>query len=158
MKLQLNKDIFALVDQKDFYVLNQWKWSFCSNKWGGYAARQQGCKTIYMHRFILNLEPGQQADHINHNGLDNRRSNLRVATQHQNNGNLRKPNHNTSGYKGVSFYKGHKSKPWTAYIQNMGRKIHLGYFETASEAALAYNFAAKKQWGDFAQLNKLKTT
>jgi hypothetical protein len=158
MKIQLTQGKHAQASRQDYALVSQYKWYWTPCKWHeGYATTYIKGKTIYMHRLILGLAKGYQADHINHNGLDNRRSNLRKVTQHQNNGNLRKPSHNTSGYKGVSFYKSNKTKPWTAYIQNMGKKIHLGYFETAENAAMAYNKAATTQWGKYAYINNIKT-
>lgn len=159
MKILLTQGKYAEISKQDYGLVSQHKWQWTPCKWHeGYATTSVNGKTVYMHRLILNLGKGEQADHKNHNGLDNRRSNIRKVTQHQNNGNLRRPAHNTSGYKGVSYYKGHKSKPWTSYIQNMGRKVHLGYFRTPKEAAVAYNIAAIKQWGEFAELNAFEAT
>lgn len=152
----LNDNEKVKVDDSDYEYLSSFSWCFMKNKWsGGYVTRKDNRKTVYMHRMIMNAKKGEQVDHINHDGLDNRRSNLRIVTQHQNNGNLRKSSHNTSGYKGVSFYKRVKEKPWSAYITNNRKKQHLGYFKTIQEAAIAYNQAAIKQWGNFALLNEI---
>lgn len=154
MKVNLTQGKQAQVDRQDYKMLSKYRWQYLPCKWHeGYATTSIKGKTIYMHRIILGLKKGEQADHINHNGLDNRRSNLREVTQHQNNGNLRRPNHNTSGFKGVSAYSANKTNPWMAYITNQRKKIHLGYFKTAKEAAKAYDIAALEQWGEFAHIN-----
>jgi hypothetical protein len=89
-------------------------------------------------------------DHINRNGLDNRRANLRLATVTQNAWNSKKRN-SRSGYKGVWFAA--EKGLWRAAIVNEGRKIHLGYFKDKTAAARKYDEAAKKYRGQFALLN-----
>lgn len=92
-------------------------------------------------------------DHINHNGLDNRKANLRFATCRQNAWNSRKGgNRGASRYKGVQWNK--NSKKWQAVIyNNNSRKIYLGFFDDEKAAARAYNEAAQKYHGEFALLN-----
>ena len=81
-----------------------------------------------MHRVIINAPKDMQVDHINGNRLDNRRCNLRLATDGQNMGNSKIPRHNTSGFKGVSWDK--RREQWEAYISKKDKKIHLGRFDT----------------------------
>ncbi len=104
-----------------------------------------------MHRIIMNAPVGKQVDHINHNGLDNRKENLRLATPAQNQANQKLSKANTSGFKGVSFDK--KKKKWAAYIGKQSR--NLGRFLDIRDAARAYNDAAKLAYGEFAKLNPL---
>ena len=111
-------------------------------------------KFIMLHRVILarmldrDLQANEYVDHINGNGLDNTRPNLRLATTAQNNANSRKRSDNTSGLKGVSWYKPYSK--WRAYIMVGSQQIHLGYFEYADEAHAAYCKAAEKHFGQFA--------
>ena len=100
-----------------------------------------------MHRVILNAPPGREVDHINRNGLDNRRSNLRLATHAQNEAN--KPPRGE--YKGAYWCK--KSGRWRASIRVDGRLRHMGRFATREEAARVYDDAALEAFGEFAYLN-----
>lgn len=114
-------------------------------------------KQLRLHRVLTKAKDNEVVDHINGNGLDNRRSNLRVTTQLNNNANARKKAKATSMYKGVSLYlDGATSKPWKAQIQRDGRKFHIGYFATEIEAAIAYDNAAKEYFGEFAVLNMME--
>jgi HNH endonuclease len=135
---------FALVDDEDFDLVNSFNWYLS----GSYPVRSLGKRPnrtkISMHRFLMNTPVDKVTDHINGNGLDNRKSNLRICTISENTINSKKSINKSSKYKGVSFIN-----PWRAYI---GRKI-LGHFKTEKEAAEAYNKAAKELYFDFARLN-----
>ena len=102
--------------------------------------------------------PENEIDHINHDGLDNRRSNLRICSHLQNGRNVLIQRNNKSGFKGVSFYKTKKKNPWQAQIRSNGKKIHIGYSPTRLEAAKAYNETVLRLHGDFAQPNILEGT
>ena len=104
-----------------------------------------------MHRMILGLGYGDErkADHENHDTLDNRRSNLRVATTSQNGSNSRVRKDNTSGFKGVGYRGGR----FLAYIRVNGKRSYLGTYGTAVEAALAYDAAAREHFGEYACTN-----
>ena len=104
-----------------------------------------------MHREIMNCPKGLEVDHINQNGVDNRRINLRIATATQNRQNTSKQKSNTSGYKGVMKDK----TKWRAMIRDNGRRIHLGMFDNKIDAAIAYNKAAIKYHKEFACLNTI---
>jgi AP2 domain/HNH endonuclease len=110
---------------------------------------------ISMHRLLLDF-PECQIDHRNGNGLDNRRANLRLCDGRQNAMNRRQRSDNTSGFKGVHLeapHGYHKGGKWVAQIQAQGRRIKLGRFNTAEEAARAYDAAARKHFGEFARTN-----
>ncbi len=104
-----------------------------------------------MHRLIMNTPPDLVCDHINHNGLDNRKANLRNCTIKQNNANARPAKWTSSKYKGVSYIK--RKKKWAVYIKKDGRQFNLGCFADEAEAAKAYDASAKKLHGEFAHLN-----
>ena len=112
---------------------------------------------IQLHRFLMKLIgcdiDGLEIDHINGNRLDNRISNLRMATDAQNASNRKIPVNNSSGFKGVHFQKNNKN--WVARIGIGKKRKHLGAFKTKEDAAKAYNAAAKEKYGEFAKLNSL---
>lgn len=156
----LSQGKIALVDDDDYERVSQFKWSFI----GGYAkrafVREEGVRRLYpLHRFIMGIPPESSfmVDHINFDRLDNRKENLRVCTKGQNNynhGPKDRLGKATSKYKGVSYKKDTVNK-WRARIGINGNEIVLGYFPTEVEAAVAYNEAAVKYFGDFAWLNKI---
>ncbi len=155
-EIPLTQDKVALVDDQDYEWLNQWKWTYTSRGCTGYAYRNvyQGSRyvrCVFMHRFILNPPPGLETDHINGNGLDNRRCNLRACTHIQNSWNSRKQQGATSQYKGVSWAR--KNQCWRAFIHQGGQQISLGNFDSEEAAALAYNYAAIKLRGSHTLLN-----
>jgi len=154
-KILLTQGKYALVDDSDYDFLNKWKW--CANKLGNtyYAVRNSPRikgkgKTILMHRVIMDLSIGMEVDHIDGDGLNNQRKNLRVCTHLQNLKNRGIPKGNKSGYKGVSFYK--RVKKWVAFIGVNGKNIGLGYFLTKEDAYKAYCDACIKYHGDFYKL------
>lgn len=148
-KIPLTKGKFVLVDDEDFGRVHQFKW-YLSND--GYASRNKRENnrrvTIRMHRFILSVKPGENVDHISGDRLDNRRSNLRLATRQENAFNRGRTLKNKSGYKGVSA----KKNRWLAQITRNYKVIYLGLFKTKTEASLAYKAAAKKYHGEFAHV------
>jgi len=157
-EIPLTKGKIAIVDAADIEWLSQHKWFFGP----GYAVRVKESKgkraTIFMHRQILGLKPGDGkfSDHINREKLDNRRANLRLCTFQENNQNKRPCS--KSGFKGVSKSKGRNGRsrlvrPWMAQIQGCGKRKTLGYFKSKEEAARVYDAAARKRYGEFAYLN-----
>lgn len=148
-EIPLTRGQYAIVDDADYEALSQHRWHAIKPAGTYYATRRNGAKHVYMHRAVL--ETTGPVDHINGNGLDNRRDNLRPATTAQNQWNTEKQANNTSGYKGVTYDK--RARKWKAYIGVNGKRLHLGYFSTAEEAAIAYNDAASVAHGEFAYRN-----
>lgn len=158
VKIPLTQGKFVLVDKQDVH-LRKFKWHFVAKK---YAARDEPMvnrkrgKRIYMHRSILSASVGQEVDHINHNTLDNRRSNLRICTHQENISNQSLSRANTSGFKGVHHTKeSGRRKKFIAYIKVNQKRRVIGYYMTAEEAAVAYNQAALISFGKYAHLNKI---
>lgn len=112
-----------------------------------YVIRWAGKKNEYLHRVILAAPDDSLVDHVNGDGLDNRRVNLRLATRSQNNVNRTLPS--GTGLRGVEIVRG----KFRAHIRRDGKKRHLGIYPTLREAGLAYDKAAKAAWSDFARLN-----
>jgi len=158
--IELTQSEMTIVDDSDYEELSQYKWYADRRADIYYAVRSiqiNGRPTAeLMHRRILGLKQGDRkhTDHINGNGLDNRRGNLRVCTRAQNIRNQRIRCDNTSGYKGVYWEKG--TGKWHVQIVFNSRKIYLGLFNSLFVAALAYNAAALKYHGKFARLNEIE--
>ena len=151
-KIPLTQGKFALVDDEDYDALSQKKWYYHSC---GYAVRDCGGTSEYMHRVILSevLVKGQLTDHIDGDKLNNQRLNLRAAAPGCNVANIPPRRGNTSGYKGAFFIARCPKNPWLAKIVVNGRQIQLGHYPTPEQAGAAYDAAASKYWGDFALLN-----
>lgn len=147
-EIKLTRGMVALVDDADFDCLNQSKWH-AQKACGTWYAVHKGKHKTYMHRLILGLSKGEIGDHVDGNGLNNRRSNLRASTSSQNASNRIRPSSiNTSGYRGVCFDK-HRQK-WQVQIKQYGKFHHVGRFDDIAEAARAYDLAAKQMFGEFA--------
>ncbi len=152
--IPLTQGKFAIVDDEDYEELNKHKWH--AHKEGGtfYARccvwRDHRAMHLRMHRKILGALASQQCDHINGNGLDNRRSNLRICT-HAENGWNRKLQEGTSIFKGVDWVKAKCG--WQARIMCNNVRHYLGVFGHEGDAARAYDTAARELFGEFARLN-----
>jgi len=147
---------YAIVDTEDLRRLSRFRWcasnkSKKSSKPKFYAQRKDGDKIIYMHREVLSMDGSIELDHINGNTLDNRKANLRVCTSRQNSRNSRKRKGCSSRFKGVFWSK--NTGKWRASIKNSVKRIHLGYFESESQAAKAYDEKAKELFGKYAHPN-----
>lgn len=153
--IELTKGYAAIVDDEDFDYLAQWRWTAIVGKHAVYAARKMIIggkpKALLMHRAILNAPDGIEVDHINRDGIDNRRCNLRLVTKAQNRQNAKLRKDNSVGVKGVHFDKQHKK--FRARIQANGKRIEIGLFKTAESAMAAYEQAARVYHGEFARLN-----
>jgi hypothetical protein len=154
-EIPLTQGKTALVDDADYGWLSEFKWRV-GEGWNTYYALTNiylpdGRRTTRrMHRIILGVGNSDPIDHINHNGLDNRRSNLRLVTTSQNlmNGRIRRDN--TSGVRGVYFQKARKT--WVAQIKVRGRHFCLGSFKDKNDAINAYRVAQLHHHGEFANL------
>jgi hypothetical protein len=148
MEIELTRGKWAKVDIGDAFLVIGGCWGFD----GWYATGRVDGRRVQMHRLIMGLADDDliEVDHINHDGLDNRRANLRGATQTQNLANMRKTR-GSSQYKGVSWAK--RAKRWRAHIKTDGKERHLGQFLSGEEAVRAYSAAAREAWGEFANLN-----
>lgn len=152
MKLiPLTQDKIAIIDDEDYNLISYYKWSahkdnrmYYARAWG-----KERKKMLRMHRVIMNAKSNQQIDHINHNGLDNRKSNLRFVNQNQQSQNSRKfQSKTTSKYKGVRY----QWKKWEVNIQ----RDYIGRFDEEIDAAKAYNKEAIKRFGKYACLNQIE--
>lgn len=156
MKLiPLTQGLFSMVDDEDFDRANQFKWHAVKKGNTFYAGRAlrmpDGHWIDYkLHRFLLDAPDGVPVDHVNRNGLDNQRANIRLATVRQNVWNSCGHNGKT---KGVTRYTDRKTRIWQATIHIGGRKKFIGSFNSEIEAALAYDKAAIALRGEFAFLN-----
>jgi hypothetical protein len=158
-RIYLGEGKWTILDQADYYRLKHYKWIVYGGGNSGenlYAVRfklVEPYKTTYvsMHREIMNANDERFVDHKNCNSLDNRRSNLRLATRSENIQNRRKKKNTTSQFIGVNFSK--TESKWRSRITYQGKRIVLGRFDSEIEAAKAYDEAAKKYYGEFARLN-----
>lgn len=151
---------YVFVDDEDYERLNKHRWYLWRNKKKDtlklYAIRAiyPSGKTIYMHRVILAVPSKKiDIDHKNHNGLDNRKKNLRICSRSENQQNSRKQKNKTSIYKGVSLER--KLGKWRSEIMTKIGKKFLGYFKDEKKAARAYNQAAVKYFKKFHNINKI---
>ena len=156
-KIPLTQGKFAIVDDADYDWLNQWEWHTNTSGHKQYARRYEydglgGRKVVYMHRFILGSIKGKHTDHINGNGLDNQRSNLRTCSNREN-------QQNQFAVRGSSRFKGvcwsSRNKKWHSRIRTNRGYIYLGVFDIEENAAEAYDKAAMEYFGKFAKTNKM---
>jgi len=156
--IPLTQNKYAIVDDKDYEELSKYKWYCCyaPHKKTYYAVTPIKIggkwKSVSMHRLILNAPKGKFTDHKNGRGYDNRRINIRICTNAENQHNqynLRTVK--TSKYKGVCHRKSYKI--WRAQIVVAQKQIFLGDFSSEIEAAMAYDKAAVKYFGEFAHCN-----
>jgi hypothetical protein len=159
ISIPLTQGKYALIDEEDFALVSQYKW-WARKSSSKNTVRWYVVRTIRLtdgrwieqrlHRFLLHPPVGIDVDHVNGNVLDNRRCNLRLATRSENSRN-RHTVRGASKYLGVFFKK--QTGRWMAQIVDHGTAIHLGYFDSEVEAALAYDEAASRIHGEFAHLN-----
>jgi len=145
----------ALVDDDDYSLLCSMRWHIWSQPSTNrtqYARSKVDRKSVFMHRFIMRPTESQEVDHINGNGLDNRRINLRLCRHGENQANRRPSRTSTSKYLGVHWDK--RRKCWRARLTKNARCHSVGSFETEREAAVAYDVAAKLMHGEFARTNE----
>ncbi len=150
-EIPLTSGGYAIVDDADFPMLSKFSW-MNSNGYAVNVTQKDNKRTrTRMHRLILGDRVKKYTDHINGNKLDNRRVNLRPCTNAENMRNIPPKKQNTSGYKGVTWQN--DCSRWKAQIKVNYKNIHIGIFKIKKDAAIAYNEAALKHFGQFAWLN-----
>jgi hypothetical protein len=154
LRRKLGPSMYALVDPDDLPMLSAYTWAAVRGYKDIFYATAETVidgrrRRVYMHRVILAAPSGACVDHINHDGLDNRRANIRLATTTQNAANMRA--RGRSAYKGVAWRSDRGY--WRAQIKMNGKNTNLGGFATEIEAARAYDAAARVVFGEFACLN-----
>ena len=149
---QLGVGLFAIVDAEYEELVSAHRWHICQ----GYAitniphpSRKSRQQTLAMHRLLMQRPVGVQVDHINGDRLDNRMSNLRLATHAQNTQNARIRSDNTSGFKGVRIRK-HNGR-WQTSIKCNGAYYYLGTYDTPEEASVVYQAASLIHHGEYAR-------
>lgn len=153
-EIPLKNGGFAIVDDADYELVSRFNWTRSTAPWQlnyvqGYALAENGVYYSSLHRFLLQAPPRVKGDHINRNPLDNRRCNLRLASDSvsaQNRGIFKS---STSGYRGVGRHIGR----WRALITKDGKTFYLGRFVNPEDAARAYDKAARELYGSHAFVN-----
>lgn len=161
-ELNINGHI-VIIDDSDLEIIKPYKWT--TKKIGNtryamhriYETREKELAPLLMHRLIMKAKKGQIVDHVNRNGLDNRRKNLRLCSYSQNSMNcIKKPG--ISGFNGVRWHKA--GKAWQARFhyteKGVKKELHLGLFKTKIEAAKAYDKKILEVHGEFALTNKMQ--
>ena len=150
-EIELHNGMKTIVDDEDYEFLNRFTWTAQRGRTTWYCITTIDRECVPMHRLITKAPKGLEVDHEDHNGLNNQRSNLRIATRSQNMANARKWRSKTSSkYKGVCV---RADGYITAQIYPNRRAVHLGYFPNEELAAEAYDKAAIFYFGEFARLN-----
>ena len=146
----LTRGLEAIIDVDDIHLIDRFNWHARPGTRTHYAARTrrpEKPRVRNMQNQIMQPDAGFIVDHIDGNGLNNRRCNLRFATIGENNRNIRMTAANTSGRKGVDWHK--RCKRWRAQIKFEGKKIHLGYYSNVEDAHAAYCAASERLHGEF---------
>lgn len=152
-RIPLTQGKFAIVDDNDFEWISKIKWYARKDRNNYYAENHKGNRksSTKMHRMIINAPEGFSVDHINGDGLDNQRKNLRLCTTEENTRNRDKQKNNTTGYKGVTIHK--KTGLYQAQTTHHKKHVSFGYFKTAKEAARAYDKNIRLLHKDFSKTN-----
>ena len=155
-RVPLSKGRVSIIDAADVGLVAGRKWCALTSREKCYAVTNPPMKNgrrgglIAMHRFIIGAPEGLEVDHINGDGLDNRRANLRLATTSQNQANRPVQRNNKLGVKGVIYAPHAKNRPYAAVIRVAGKQKWIGRFATVEEASDAFQKASREAFGDFA--------
>lgn len=157
--IPLTKGYTAIIDACDVHLVSEFYWRAKEDGRRVYAARNVEIgkgkrRLMLLHRAITDAPKGSQVDHINRDGLDNRRCNLRVCTNTENQWNGGPRADNTSGFRGVTWHK--QNKGWHARIRCRGKVYSLGVFRNPEDAHAAYCSARKELFGEYAQDNSIE--
>lgn len=145
------RTVKVTIDYEDLDRICLYRWNLHAVDGRNYVQAIDGNRRhLRLHRLIMNAPPGMDVDHIDGDGLNNRKSNLRICTRSQNLQN-QKPRGGTSAYKGVCWCK--TVNLWRAYIRKDGKRSYIGYFKDEMKAASAYDRTAKSLFGEFARVN-----
>lgn len=149
MKIYFNNSSkYSVIDKEDYEKVADRIWLLRKAHASlEYAYCNQKGDKVFMHRLIAETPKGLVTDHINRNGLDNRKKNLRVCSYRENAWNRNTQYNNTSGCRGVTLFK--RTNRWRASIQYEGKRIHLGFYTTFKEAADVYKKASKLYFKEF---------
>lgn len=153
VKIPLTLGLSTLIERSDYDYVGRFKWCAQWNWKSFIVKRHKDGKVVSLHREIMGNPEGMVIDHINGNTLDNRRCNLRIATQTQNQRNEKLRKNNTSGFKGVHYSR--LLKKWIASIQDGPTTAYLGAFSTPELAAEAYDLAATLKDPEFCSTNRI---
>lgn len=158
--IKITQGCRAFIDDEDFEKVSRYRWYLVrplKSKTLKYAACKKypdgEKKTLLMHRLILNAPKGRPVDHIDRNGLNNQKSNLRICSIRENNLNCKIHKTNKSGYRGVCWHE--QNSCYRAYFSLHNKTYHIGLFQTAKEAAIARNEKMKQLGCKFARLNPI---
>lgn len=154
-----NKQYSFIIDKGDYEKISKHKWHLDIDKRYNtfrvkssvYQGYKKSPKNIKLHRYLMDAKKGEVVDHINHNTLDNRKSNLRITNNYGNGQNRNVQKNNLIGYKGVKK----ANNKYMARIFHNNIYIYLGVFNTPEDAAKEYNKKAKEIFGEFAYLNEV---
>jgi len=150
--IRLRGGAMTYLDDADYDRAQAYRWHKTSNGYVAGSVVEQGArKRVYLHRWLLDAQPGQLVDHIDGNPLNNRRSNLRLATRSQNQANRRRNRSSRSRYKGVTWHT--RQQRWMARLQVNGRRITIGYYADPLQAAYEYDAFARTYFGEYARVN-----
>lgn len=150
-EIHLTKGQIALIDDEDFDRVSAHKWHAYKSESSWYASARIDGKSVSLHSFIFQPKDGFVIDHRSGDGLNNCRANLRHATMAENMANQKQHRDSKSPYKGI--WRAQHCDRWAAQIACNGKKIYLGVYKKAEDAARAYDAKAKELFGPFARLN-----
>lgn len=152
--LPLSNGLVTVVDDDVYVWASRNRWTANRLKNTCYAYRKNRGNTLYLHRAILNPGKDQEIDHIDGDGLNNQRTNLRIV-DHAGNAKAHQTRRTgaSSRFRGVCHRKDQRKNPWEVNIKVNQKQIYLGLFPTEEEAARAYDLSAVRYFGGLAQLN-----